>query len=52
MTDDGCGYDTGAVEGDSLGLKIVRTIVKDKLQGKLTVESSAGGTCTKFDFKN
>ena len=52
VTDDGCGYDTGAVEGDSLGLKIVRTIVKDKLQGKLTVESSAGGTCTKFDFKN
>lgn len=52
VTDDGCGFDTNAASGDSLGLKIVQTIVEDKLHGKLTVNSGPNGTSTAFDFKN
>lgn len=52
VIDNGGGYDVENVRTDRLGLSIVQTMVKDKLQGNLSVESGPGGTHVTFDFKN
>ena len=52
VIDDGCGFMVGAADNDRLGLSIVQSLVKDKLRGKLTIESGSTGTCVAFDFKN
>ncbi len=51
VIDDGCGFDLDKVDNDRLGLSIVKSIVKDKLRGNLSVTSGADGTRTSFDFK-
>lgn len=52
VTDNGCGFDVEQVGDDHLGLSIVRTLVKDKLHGSLTIQSNEHGTYAGFDFKN
>lgn len=34
-----------------LGLNIVETLVRDKLYGRLSIQSDSNGTCVTFDFK-
>ena len=52
VIDNGCGFDVEKVDHDRLGLSIVRSLVQDKLRGKLTLRSGPEGTYTSFDFKN
>lgn len=52
VIDNGSGYDVENVRTDRLGLSIVQSMVRDKLRGKLLVESGDGGTHVTFDFKN
>lgn len=52
VIDDGCGFDTDKINNDRLGLSIVQTLVKDKLRGKLVIDSNEKGTYVSFDFKN
>lgn len=52
IMDNGSGFDIKAIRRDSLGLNIVKSIVKDKLHGHLNMESSESGTKIIFDFKN
>lgn len=52
IIDDGCGFDTSEIKEQSVGLKLVQSIVKDKLKGNLCIESNSYGTTVKFDFKN
>lgn len=52
VTDDGCGFDINKINNDRLGLSIVQTLVKDKLRGKLAMDSNSNGTHVSFDFKN
>lgn len=52
LTDNGTGFDTSLKKGDSLGLNIVSSIVKDKLNGYMNIESSKKGTKIVFYFEN
>lgn len=52
IMDNGCGFDAKSPHNDRLGLSIVHQIVKDKLRGKLMIESDSSGTSVTFDFKN
>ncbi len=52
VTDNGTGFDLEASPGDSLGLRIVRATVQDKLKGKLRLSSGAQGTKVSFDFRS
>jgi len=52
ILDDGQGFDVKKVGKDNLGLVIVRSIVKDKLNGNIKIESNTEGTRIVFDFKN
>lgn len=52
VIDDGCGLDEEHMREDSLGLSIVKSLVKDKLRGNLEIRSSEKGTCVSFDFLN
>jgi len=52
VSDDGEGFDFEQVKGTSLGLNIVISIVKDKLNGNLRIDSGNLGTRINFDFKN
>lgn len=52
ISDDGVGFDQSSVRSGSLGYTIVRSIVSDKLKGKLQVDTSDAGTRVSFDFKN
>lgn len=52
VIDNGVGFDIRSVRQGSLGLSIVKNIVKDKLNGTLNIESDKGGTRIVFDFKN
>lgn len=51
VSDNGVGYDPDQISRDSLGLMIVKTYVKEKLAGKLIVQSGEEGTRTSFAFK-
>lgn len=52
IIDNGGGFDIAVTKKESLGLDIVKSIVKDKLQGHLNMESTSSGTKVFFDFKN
>lgn len=52
IIDNGTGFDIRSVRPGSLGLSIVKSIVKDKLNGTLNIESNTRGTKIVFDFKN
>jgi two-component sensor histidine kinase len=52
IIDNGLGFDVEKVKENRLGFKIVKTIVNDKLNGHLDLESSKQGTKIVFDFKN
>jgi len=44
--------DINNIRKGSLGLKIVEQIVKEKLKGEFSIDSSDRGTKIIFDFKN
>ncbi len=50
IRDDGIGYNINDKESSSLGGKIIKRIVEDKLNGKLTIQSGDSGTIVSFDF--
>lgn len=50
VRDNGVGMDPDRAEGDTLGLGLVRTMVREKLNGELTIQSDKGGTTVVFDF--
>ncbi|NWL86582.1 ethanolamine utilization protein [Paenibacillus sp. 79R4] len=51
VEDDGAGFIVEEASQKSLGLSIVRSYVKDKLKGKLSIESGNKGTTVTFTFK-
>lgn len=51
ITDDGIGYNIENARQGSLGMKIVKSIIIDKLKGCFTIESDENGTRVNFDFK-
>lgn len=51
VKDNGKGFDTAKVGRDSLGLAIINSYVKDKLSGRLKINSSCKGTEISFSFK-
>lgn len=51
ITDDGIGYNIENARQGSLGMKIVKSIIIDKLKGCYTIESDEYGTRVNFDFK-
>lgn len=50
VKDDGVGFDPGCGKKNGSGLEIVKTMVKEKLNGEFTVESNKNGTVATFDF--
>ena len=52
VIDDGIGFKVDVNKTDSLGLCIVKGIVRDKLDGNLNIDSCEHGTKVVFDFKN
>lgn len=52
VTDSGNGFDIYSRTSESLGLEIVKSIVKDKLNGEMTIESTQNGTKAMFSFLN
>ncbi len=52
IIDDGVGFDMESARPGSLGFNIVKSIVKDKLQGQINIQSSSKGSKVMFDFKN
>ncbi|MBV7271310.1 histidine kinase N-terminal domain-containing protein [Clostridium sp. PL3] len=52
VIDNGQGFDVEKIGKESLGLNIVKGIVKDKLGGTTKIESSYQGTKIVFDFEN
>lgn len=52
IIDNGKGYNCKVIKQDSLGTNIVKTIVKDKLNGDINIESNENGTKSTFYFKN
>lgn len=52
IIDDGIGFNSNSPVRESLGLNIVKGIVKDKLNGNLNIESNENGTKIVFDFQN
>lgn len=52
VIDDGVGFDVDNINVKSLGLSIVKSLVKDKLKGEINILSSHEGTKITFDFAN
>jgi two-component system, sensor histidine kinase PdtaS len=52
MIDNGCGFDLMDMKQEGLGLKIVHSLVEDKLHGNLKIKSNKQGTTVSFDFIN
>lgn len=52
IVDNGSGFDIEKVDKDSLGLNIVKSLVRDRLHGTLEIKSSDKGTCVSFQFIN
>ncbi len=50
VTDDGVGFDPEHGRKNGSGLEIVKTMVKEKLNGEFMVESNKNGTVATFDF--
>ena len=51
VADDGVGFDPSEMRKGSLGMRLVESIVQDKLHGKLKVYSGSWGSKVFFDFK-
>ena len=51
VIDDGCGFQVSQDSAKHLGLNIVETLVRDRLHGRLSIQSDSTGTCVTFDFK-
>ncbi|QXM07369.1 sensor histidine kinase [Crassaminicella indica] len=51
VVDNGKGFDYECVNPNSLGLNIVKSIVTDKLGGRMNIQSDSNGTIVGFDFK-
>lgn len=51
IIDNGIGFDINSVESKSLGLSIVKGLVKDKLNGNLSIHSDCNGTKVLFEFE-
>lgn len=52
VSDSGRGFDVKLLKNESLGLNIVKSIVRDKLNGHINIESNENGTKSVFYFKN
>lgn len=52
ICDNGKGFDVENVKNSGLGLKIVNSIIKDKLNGDINIESNKNGTKYAIYFKN
>jgi PAS domain S-box-containing protein len=52
VIDSGEGFDVNLIRNESLGLDIVKSIVKDKLNGDIDIESNDNGTKAVLGFKN
>lgn len=52
VIDNGSGFSIYDKSTDNLGLNLVKSIVKDKLRGNLSINSDTNGTTVVFDFKN
>lgn len=52
VEDNGKGFDPKADHVDSLGLMIITSYVKDKLKGRIKIESGRNGTKACFTFEN
>lgn len=52
VRDDGVGFKPEKTRTGSLGLNIVRSMVEDKLHGRLRIRSDRSGTSVSFDFIN
>lgn len=52
VADDGQGYKTADIRPGSLGHKLVRSLVEDKLKGEIKIISSAKGTNVIFTFSH
>ena len=50
VIDDGVGFEPEQERKNGTGLDIVKTIVKEKLNGEFIIESSEKGTAVTFDF--
>lgn len=50
VQDNGVGMDPERTEGNTMGLRLVRTLVREKLNGELNIQSDKGGTTVVFDF--
>ncbi len=52
VVDNGCGFEIEKKESNSLGLSIVKSLVSDKLHGKINISSSDKGTSVAINFNN
>jgi len=52
VADDGVGFKPGQLPGERLGLRLVESTVRGKLQGQLRIHSDENGTRISFDIKN
>ena len=52
ITDNGVGFRSKDIKNGSLGLQIVKSLVKEKLFGNLDIKSTKDGTVISFDFEN
>lgn len=52
IIDNGMGFDVNSGKTESLGLNIVQSIIHDKLNGSLNIESNNNGTKIVFNFEN
>jgi two-component sensor histidine kinase len=52
IIDNGCGFDVKNMKQEGLGLKIVHSLVEDKLHGNFKIKSNKQGTTVTFDFLN
>lgn len=52
IIDNGTGFDVNSITDSSLGLNIVKSIIKNKINGNMNIYSTQKGTKVSFDFKN
>lgn len=52
VSDDGTGLEEKEDNSKGLGLKLVKSLVKEKLKGEYCIDSNANGTCIEFSFLN
>ena len=52
IADNGVGFKSKDFKNESLGLQIVKSLVKEKLFGTIDIKSTKNGTIIVFDFEN